>query len=854
MVLNSIVTLRRTSVIALALCLLFPLLGGDLQASAPQGSSVKIVVNGVYSFQMSSDSVWDRYVGIDRMYRVTGEDLARAGLTLSGLHADSINLYMGGEAQPILIENAKPDGTFGKKTTVKFYGLYPRNPDGSRNIETIDNVYYLIGNDSQPAKRFSIVDANPNRIPSLGEIDTYEKLQHFERDRTMITYELKDMPGFDRTAWHGWIRTGYHWNKVFIPNFFLADLAEGAESIGIEIMLWGNTYLSKNPDHKWDIVYNYNYPLGQAVWDGRVSYVFQSSIPIEAAVTRNHAAEIDLNPAHEDVTIDAIALDWIELKYLANIIPVFDFVECNLKPEDPGIWTVKAGPGFSSDVVDVFNMTNQTYLKANVWSENDKTWGCRFAARLDEASSDFVIIGEDGYYAPESITSYNGNQLSVTNPPDEIIITHPDFVEPLQKLANYRKSQGMSVSVVAVDQIFDHYSNGLLSAESIRLYIMDLLDRPPDEGALKYVLLVGNTTDDYTGIDAYSRGDANWVPSIYALNKTGASVDYAPVYACDDYFAMMAEDKAPRVAVGRVPVSSAKEAEVFVDKIIAFEKSNARADLGEWSADAVLIAAENFGGQANRFAKALGVSEFGDICKIYAESRDYITFVKKDEKISILKKELGLDKDDNVEAILSVDETSEIAAKKKELAKLQEEVDEFRDGNRKMQESIVNAFNDGAGIFYFVGHGSRGMWRTGSAMDAKYQTDMFNDTHIDSLKNYNRYPIVYAATCFSCVFGKSDQPNIHVGIGPQLVLAEDKGAIAAIGQVNKTNTSTPTRFATNMCEYIDQSPDEPVRLGDAYIKAKTSMAGEQARGIALIGDPALDVSYLKTDGKQDSSK
>jgi hypothetical protein len=73
-----------------------------------------------------------------------------------------------------------------------------------------------------------------------------------------------------------------------------------------------------------------------------------------------------------------------------------------------------------------------------------------------------------------------------------IIISHKDFLAQSEDWANYRRSQGATVKVVDIGDVYDEFNYGVLSAAAIRgflQYAKENWQTPP-----QYVLLVGDAS------------------------------------------------------------------------------------------------------------------------------------------------------------------------------------------------------------------------------------------------------------------------------------------------------------------------------------------------------------------------
>ena len=159
---------------------------------------------------------------------------------------------------------------------------------------------------------------------------------------------------------------------------------------------------------------------------------------------------------------------------------------------------------------------------------------------------------------------------------DVVMITTHDLEDALAPLAALRRSQGHSVAMVDVEDIYDEYSFGIKSPEAIRSFLLDASQRW--QTAPRFVVLVGNGTydpRDYLGLG----GDL--VPTMH-VNTAEAEVP------SDDWFADLDEDGTADLAIGRLPVETLQQASGVVSKLVQYEDSGRAFEKALFVADAAI--------------------------------------------------------------------------------------------------------------------------------------------------------------------------------------------------------------------------------------------------------------------------
>ena len=178
--------------------------------------------------------------------------------------------------------------------------------------------------------------------------------------------------------------------------------------------------------------------------------------------------------------------------------------------------------------------------------------------------------------APVAFELQPWNPSLPTGRPDYLIVTHADFAEAAARIASAKAAEGLRPTIVDVARVYDAYSAGIPEPNAIAAMVRDFAKRGG-----RYVLLVGDDTfdaRDYTGMGAKA-----FVPSALRFDEIWGRVPSENGYADVD------GDGRPEVAIGRLPVQTAAEADLLAEKI---EKQ--RAQLAA-SAGRQLMAVDNRG-------------------------------------------------------------------------------------------------------------------------------------------------------------------------------------------------------------------------------------------------------------------
>jgi hypothetical protein len=221
----------------------------------------------------------------------------------------------------------------------------------------------------------------------------------------------------------------------------------------------------------------------------------------------------------------------------------------------------------------VFDITNLNNVKEVPLTVNGNL---AVAKRPANALAEYVAFNPNGNYRePELVGEVANQNLHALTTPEFVIISHPNFLNSANRLADFHRSyDAMSVEVVTTDQVYNEFSSGARSATGIRNFIKMFYDR---DDKLKYVLLFGDGSYDNRNIKS---GTKTFVPTYQSENSL------VPVasFVTDDYFVILDAGESVYnglvdLGIGRIPASTAYEAELVINKIQNYYSPEA---LGDW--------------------------------------------------------------------------------------------------------------------------------------------------------------------------------------------------------------------------------------------------------------------------------
>jgi len=149
-------------------------------------------------------------------------------------------------------------------------------------------------------------------------------------------------------------------------------------------------------------------------------------------------------------------------------------------------------------------------------------------------------------------------KANLNQPAQYLILAHPSLISDIQPLVQARQAQGLTVSVVDVNDLYAQYSYGILDPMAIKAYISYAVQNLGTE----YVLLVGGDTYDYRNY--LGLGSISFIPSLYMQIGIVYHVPTDALYADVD------SDNVPDVVIGRLPARTSAQLKLLVDKTLAY--------------------------------------------------------------------------------------------------------------------------------------------------------------------------------------------------------------------------------------------------------------------------------------------
>jgi hypothetical protein len=511
------------------------------------------------------------------IYRITGSELAAAGLHLSGLDPKTIALWTIGEHEPnrkypdslrsvAVLVNDGNDGRFDLHDTLIFFGLGPDHWTNRcsvfvQNLFTRENVYWLTWG-GEPGKRIR---------QGFGPDTAGTRIIRFGKD---VLHQEVDV---DCPARAGllWI-----WTRLFKP----AERASAGFSCNLELnypsqvnRISGRLY---NETTNNEISVRFNGRVIGGFQFGQTSYPSPYDFSIDTVLPADYRAnilELELTGNGEK----KVYLDYLRVEYSKRLslhsgqlhFFIDDTGRCRFSVID-----VPAEP-VVLDVSDPY--LPKACVDFEVFADS-----IRFCYPVS-GRVEFVVAAPDQMFKPTKMELRSpGGFWEESIQADYFIIAPAVFIAPAQELARYRTNRvcgipNARVCAVSLEDLYDDFCFGLEEPWAVKHFLS--VKRPA------YALLVGDATYDYK--NNLQRGKTPGVPAYesgFGLNPESGE---RKTLALDVWYAdWEGEGASPDLILGRVNVRTAYEFKRFVEKLIRYESG----PVGYWARRYLLLADDEY--------------------------------------------------------------------------------------------------------------------------------------------------------------------------------------------------------------------------------------------------------------------
>ena len=478
-------------------------------------------------------------------------------------------------------------------------------------------------------------------------------------------------------------------------------------------------------------------------------------------------------------------LDFIEVNAYRNLrftSPQMQFNNVKLYNTDVFVKMEMSGASSAIEVWDISEAVNPFKVQSSL--QGDQLTFLTPANQLHR----FIAFDKSSFLSVENVGLVANQNLHGIRDVDYLIITHPDFLEQAQRLAQiHRDESDLTVLVTTPSLIYNEFSSGAQDVSAIRDFARMLYSESSVGKKLRYVKLFGDASFDYKD---KLNGNTNYVPTY----ETVASLNLVNSIATDDYYGYLdrfengAEDSLLDIGIGRFPVATALEAEQMVDKVVKYISHEPEV-MAPWRNEITLI------------------SDDGDTNQHLSDSENIAAVLREDYPDFNLVK-------------IHLDAYKQIATPGGQKAP-------------EVNEAINKKMARGTLIVNYSGHGGEIGWT---------EEKILQIADINSWRNRSKLPVFITATC---EFSRYDDPE-RMSAGEMVFMNPSGGAIAMFTTARATYSATNLRLnrAIFNDNVFEKSNGEYPRFGDVIRRSKL-VGDPNDRKFVLLGDPALQLSFPK---------
>ncbi len=455
------------------------------------------------------------------------------------------------------------------------------------------------------------------------------------------------------------------------------------------------------------------------------------------------------------------------------------------------------------DVSDIYNVSSYQNVSGATFS---------FKVNLGNAKK-YVAVDLSDVFLPmkEAVAAVGNQNIKGTIFKDvagnfqdvDYLIFAPNFLmSQAETLANFhRNNSGLSVRVIALENVYQEFSSGKQDIAAIRNLIKYVYWNASSlEKRVKYVNLFGDASYDYK---KRLPNNNNIVPVFHGFNPMMSEINNSSNFSLyssfmsDDFYGLMDDGEGTMttgfdgidIAVGRMLVSSTSQAEEMVNKVLEYHDEKS---YGRWRNNYVI-----YSDDADNLTDATLQVGLNNLADVLTGQKPFV----------------------NVKKIHSDAYLQQVAA----------------GGERypEAKKDFLDALALGGLVFNYFGHGNE---------EALARERLFEKLDAQNLTNRYRYPLFITITC---EFTRFDDPNRFTG-GEYMYWNKAGGAISLIATTRQIGVTTGLVMNNILSEklYAYGSNDYPT-IAEALRLTKIETGSDNRRVVFYIGDPALKLAIPK---------
>jgi len=514
----------------------------------------EVIADNWYSPQQSYVKLITKKDGIARF------PLSRALALQSdwkGKPSSHLELIFKGKSYAMGIIDA--DGMLDEQDILIFASRRAEGDTTWHNYVTDEASFFLtLNNQPSTAQRYT---AFPPIMPILADTSVSVRLHH-EKDSEFYAGDV--ISPIDYRYLSSDFSTGknFFWNKISTVQKFRTfmdtiHVPSAQEAMSVDIAFHGaNDRPSIDYEHRFDIFWNDNL-IKRDSFAGFADHVTTMQIAPTLIKHGANILRIESIPISDTIVTECF-INHVTTSSISSPRMLNGELFCEDSLSNAASLTLRDLRTASFIALD----TARTFMMNGIASPSGKL----FTADLSLTPGHFkgIIADSLAWIEPDIQTVSKSVLRDSARQADVLLISHPAFMQASERLAEHRRKQGFTVSVISSEDIYKEFGDGSKDAHAIKDFIRHT-HRSWQFPVPAYVILMG---------------DASWDP--LKLTFKAHQEDFIPSFGfpvSDIWYTTPSNDSIdPELILGRLSVSSSSQAEQVVDKLIQYDTLQA----GPW--------------------------------------------------------------------------------------------------------------------------------------------------------------------------------------------------------------------------------------------------------------------------------
>lgn len=471
------------------------------------------------------------------------------------------------------------DGVFNQGDYFEFYGERHKGDTSYMDDYTSENVYTLKLIDHFGA-RMAVENGGLIEYNNLNYIvpDAYEETVHFEEQ--LVTDKLGQGWSADNPNYYR--EDVWFWKKINAPDLETVPIElqypkdTTTRYASAKVCLMGLTYsetlTSGQYDHEASIRLN-QAMINTHTWIGQKEKIFENKTTISNTALRHGVNNLYISLSGNTVMGDdeQVLLDWAEIKYWREYKTDQDYIKFTKPSNRPGSLYQFEVSGFSNANISVYKIGSSVFNSVQIEPFNingDAPWTVTLQDSVASDAVRYFAVTENKKKTPKNIRLNFPSDLK--NPylsADVVVITPRQFtdVEGTLQLKSLWESEGHTIQIVDVQDIYDEFNSGITGAEPIKDFIRYAYNNWSSP-QVSQVIFLGEGVDDSRD-DSYSR--------MYNLLPVKKTWTYKHGATASDqwYGCIIGTDNIPDVSIARISVWKEEQILDYAAKAISYREN-----------------------------------------------------------------------------------------------------------------------------------------------------------------------------------------------------------------------------------------------------------------------------------------